>query len=79
MRGQLSAEMLVLIVVVLAVVAIVAMQLTKTGQQTSQKIEERSSSIINATESAFKKKAGVTCSSDSECESNNCISNICYS
>ena len=77
MRGQLSAEMLILIVVVLAVVALVASQLLKTGEETSKTIDKRSGEIINSTESAFKKKAGSSCSEDDQCESNYCISGEC--
>src|SRR3989338_2907794 len=72
MKGQLSAEMLILIVVVLAVVALVASQLMKTGEETSKAIEESSGKIINATEVNLKKSAGASCTENKECKSDYC-------
>jgi archaellum component FlaG (FlaF/FlaG flagellin family) len=45
MRGQLSAEMLILIVVVLAIVAIAASQLLNTAKQTAGNINESAGTI----------------------------------
>lgn len=49
MKGQLSAEMIILIAVILAVVAIVAIQMTKTAQGAGSAVENQSSSILNRT------------------------------
>ena len=45
MKGQMSAEMLILIVVVLAVVAILAMQIINQAKQSSKSIEDSSNKI----------------------------------
>lgn len=49
-RGQLSAEMIILVAVILAVVAIVAMQMTKTAQSASNAVGNQSDRILNRTE-----------------------------
>jgi len=45
MRGQLSAEMLILITVVLAIVAIAATQLLNTAGDTAKDVEESTSTL----------------------------------
>ena len=49
MKGQLSAEMIILAAVLLAVVAIVAISLTKTAQNASAKVTGEGESILNRT------------------------------
>lgn len=49
MKGQLSAEMIILLAVILAVVAIVALQLTKTAESASSAVDNQSSHIIDRT------------------------------
>ncbi|MFA5077039.1 MAG: class III signal peptide-containing protein [Candidatus Micrarchaeia archaeon] len=49
MKGQLSAEMIILLAVVLAVVAIVAIQLTNTAQNASGAVENQSNKILERT------------------------------
>jgi len=71
-RGQLSAEMLILIVVVLAVVAIVAAQLIQTAQTGGEEIEEETGEIFEKMETATKGKAGDLCLEDSDCLSEDC-------
>ncbi len=65
MRGQLSAEMLILITVVLAIVAIAATQLIGTAKETGEQISESSSHMLNVTESAM--YCGNICYSDEDC------------
>jgi uncharacterized protein (UPF0333 family) len=72
MKGQLSAEMLILIAVVLAVVAIVAMQLLKTGQSTSETIGNQSQNIIDTANTYSKGKTGAACTKPEQCLSNSC-------
>jgi len=77
MKGQLSAEMLILIVVVLAVVAIVAAQLIKVANEGGERIEQQSEDIYEKMDSATKGKAGDMCTEDSDCLSDDCGQNVC--
>lgn len=72
MKAQLSAEMLILIVVVLAIVALVASQLTKATEKTGRGLETQSDIIINRSEATVKARPGEFCSEDSQCLSNQC-------
>ena len=72
MKGQLSAEMLILIVVLLAVVALVASQLTKTTEKTGKSLEAQSNIIVERSEAAVKSKEGEFCSEDNQCLSGSC-------
>ncbi|VVB97929.1 Uncharacterised protein [uncultured archaeon] len=49
MRGQLSAEMIILVAVILAVVAIVALSMTSTANKGSAAIGNQSDQILNHT------------------------------
>ncbi len=77
MRGQMSAEMLILIVVVLALVAIVANQLLNTAEKSSEKIESQGQAILEKTDAAVKVKTGGFCVKDIECLSGKCFENAC--
>lgn len=48
-KGQLSAEMIILVAVVLAVVAIVAISMTKTAEKSTRGVEDQSNKILNRT------------------------------
>ncbi len=74
MRGQLSAEMLILIVVVIAVIAIAASQLMKTADNTAGRIDAQSDKLLNKTEMALKGKPGSICAA-----ADDCLSDICNS
>lgn len=67
MRGQLSAEMLILITVVLAIVAIAASQLLSGAKGAAEQIEEQSTSLEESTGAAM--ICGSACTDDSDCES----------
>ncbi len=77
MKGQLSAEMLVLIAVVLAIVAIVAYQLISTAQKGSENIESQADAIFKSTEKFSKATEGQYCIEDDQCLSSLCIENKC--
>lgn len=79
MKGQLSAEMLILIVVVLAVVALVASQLMKTGQTASGNIENQSDTLFWKSGQEVKSGEGEACRIDKDdCkEGLTCINNKC--
>ena len=71
-KAQLSAEMLILIVVILAVIAMAASQLFKTTEKTGQAVENQGNVIIERSEAAVKAKSGEFCTDDKQCLSNNC-------
>ncbi len=76
MKGQISAEMLVLIVVVLALVAIVSIQLLSSGKETSKNIDAQTQKLTNLSISATKSAEGERCISDDDCvEGLTCNSN----
>jgi len=69
MKGQLSAEMLILIVVVMAIVAIVSVQLIGTAKETSGNIEKQTERLNQMTADAIKSPEGGYCIEDEDCES----------
>ena len=77
MKGQLSAEMLILIAVVLAIVAIVAFQMLNTAEKGSEKIESQTDSILNSLDDSSKNSEGESCEDDSDCLSDNCSYGTC--
>lgn len=76
MKGQLSAEMLILIVVVLAVLAIVATQVLGIAQQGSEQVGKESKDIFQRAADT-KLSEGSTCQEDEECASNYCSNGYC--
>ncbi len=72
MKGQLSAEMLILIVVIIAIVALVASQLTKATEKTGQALENQSNMLSERSQDAVKAKPGEFCAKDEQCVSNRC-------
>ncbi len=66
MKGQLSAEMLILITVVLAVVAIVAVQMMGTAQKTGESVQRQADILGNRTMEAMKVPPGGYCSRPGE-------------
>ena len=71
-KGQLSAEMLLLIVVILAIVAIVAGNLMKSAKQAGKAMQNQSTSILSISEDASKGDTGDPCVSDDQCKSGTC-------
>lgn len=69
MKAQISAEMILLMVVLLAVVAIVASNLLQSTEKASQAVESSSSKVIE----------GVSdiCVKDEQCASGQCVNGIC--
>ncbi|MCX8197702.1 MAG: type II secretion system GspH family protein [Candidatus Micrarchaeota archaeon] len=74
MRGQLSVEMLVILVIILGISALVASVLLRSANKAAEKAEQKADYILNASEESYAraKKAGEFCSYDSECASGNC-------
>ena len=78
MKGQLSAEMLLLIVVILAIVAIVATQLIGSAKHTSKTIQNQTTSIIQKANDNIKGDLGDVCVSDDDCKSGlACNAGVC--
>jgi uncharacterized protein (UPF0333 family) len=72
MKGQLSAEMLILIVVIIAVVGIAALQLMNTVKSASKQIDEESNQIFDMAKNTDKNKAGEFCVVNGDCISDDC-------
>ncbi len=64
-KGQLSAEMLILITVVLAIVAIAASQMLSSAKGAAEQIEEQGSALEESTSAAM--ICGNSCSDDGDC------------
>ena len=77
MKGQLSAEMLILIAVVLAIVALVAHQMMSTAEKGADQIEEQANSLFQSSEEFAKAKEGQFCVEDEDCLSESCVDNVC--
>ncbi len=67
MKGQLSAEMLILIVVVLAVVAIAATQMLGTAKETQKGIGEQTKRIGQMAAESVKSEEGGYCAAPEDC------------
>ncbi len=80
-KGQLSAEMLILLAVILAVAAIVALQLLNSAKTTSNVVSGQANATISAACSS-NPVAGCPCKSDSDCASGytcDAVSSTCTS
>jgi hypothetical protein len=69
MKGQLSAEMLVVLVLVLGLAVILASVMFKSADKAAGKIEDKTNSVLGASD---KKALGEGCDYDSDCISGNC-------
>jgi len=67
MKGQLSAEMLILIAVVLAVVAIAATRLISTAKSSSESVGNQSADLLDKSSAAVKGRPGDFCTRDEDC------------
>jgi len=80
MKGQISAEMLIILAIVIAVAVVLASQLMKTSKTMGQSIEESSSIISHQTESL---RVGMYCTDTQDCCANisncnlECKNNAC--
>ena len=79
MKGQLSAEMLILIVVVLAIVGIAAVQLMSTAKETGKNMQNQTERLNIMTAEAMKSREGEACAMNGDCvEGLTCESYRCY-
>ncbi len=79
MKGQISAEVLILLVVIIGVVVIVASQLLQTAGTAANKIDEKTGELFEKTgEGALGGAEGEYCDDTLPCkESLSCNENIC--
>lgn len=64
-KGQLSAEMLIVLVLILGLVFIIYSQLSSNVKTLSEKTQERTEKIANMTDVA---PSDIFCTKDSDCE-----------
>ena len=72
LKGQLSAEMLVLIVVILAIIGIAATQLMGTAKTNAQVIQNTSNIMIEDASKSILRDTGELCSTHEVCRSGTC-------
>ena len=73
MRGQLSAEMLIILVVILGVAVLVASVMLKSANKAADKVSAKTDTVLNATDAASLRGAsGEYCVSDADCQSGSC-------
>lgn len=79
MKGQLSAEMLILIAVIIAIVAIAATRLITTAEKSSESVGTQSEEMLDMSEKAVKGKKGDFCTENKHCADGNCDdeNNVC--
>ncbi|MBU0527396.1 hypothetical protein KKE92_02860 [Candidatus Micrarchaeota archaeon] len=68
MKGQLSAEMLILMVVILAIVALASVQLIGSAKETSENIGSQSKKLNNMINDEIKSPEGGFCFEDEDCQ-----------
>ena len=80
MRGQLSAEMLIVLVVILGLAVILASVMLKSANKAAANVEQKTNTVIGASNAGMvKAAAGDYCVVDADCETNSCdtYSNKC--
>jgi len=71
MKGQLSAEMIILLAVVLAIVAIAANYLLQTAQKSGEAAQNKTTQIVETMQK--------TCITNADCKGGQCINGTCTS
>jgi type II secretory pathway pseudopilin PulG len=74
MRGQLSLEMLIVIVVVLGLAVLLASALFRNANKAAEKLDEKTGAILNVSDSSARGAAGDYCTQDADCSSGACSS-----
>ena len=75
MKGQVSAEMLILLAVVIAIVALAASALMNTAQQSSAAVTSRTQGVLDSTNNVANCRA---CTYDADCNvGEQCTSGCC--
>jgi hypothetical protein len=77
-KGQLSAEMLVLMVVILGVVMLAASQIIGSARETSEGIGNHTKKLNAIAEEGMKSSEGAFCFEDEDCRQGlSCMENRC--
>jgi uncharacterized protein (UPF0333 family) len=75
MRGQLSAEMLVVLVVILGLAVILANTMMNSASKAARSADEKTSAVLEVSDAgAMKGASGDYCVSGADCESGSCDS-----
>jgi len=77
MKGQVSAEMLILLAVVIAIVAIAAVYLMDLGKSAGEQVQEQGSDVLSDVNELSKGDAGDPCVDGEDCKSGSCSDNRC--
>lgn len=77
MKGQISAEMLILLVVVLAIVALAAMTMMGSAKKASAGVQGKTDEIVSGVDEIAKGDAGAACVKNENCRSDSCYNNVC--
>lgn len=79
MKGQISAEMLILLAVVIAIVAIAAVYMMNAAKQGGQAVESRVSNVLQESGSTQggTGQPGDPCTANADCLSGNCQYGYC--
>lgn len=73
MKGQLSAEMLVVLVVILGLAVILASTLMKSASKAANAADQKTAAVLEASENgAVKGASGDYCANNIDCESGSC-------
>lgn len=72
MRGQLSVEMLVVIVIILGLVVLMATVFMNSANRAAEKADEQTEQLVSGEGAKLAK--GMYCSSDDDCQSGSCDS-----
>jgi hypothetical protein len=72
MKGQVSAEMLILLAVVVAVVAIAATYIIGLGKSAGEQVDEQGQGILSDLDEATLGDTGDPCIVPDDCKSGNC-------
>ena len=72
-KGQLSAEMLVVLVVILGLAVILASTLMKSASKAANAADQKTNAVLEASNSSVVNGvSGDYCAADSDCASNSC-------
>lgn len=74
MKGQLSLEMLVVIVVVLGLAVLLASALFKNANKAADSLDKKTDAAIGASDTTGRGAAGDYCAKDADCLSGTCSS-----
>ncbi|MCX8197428.1 MAG: hypothetical protein N3G80_03895 [Candidatus Micrarchaeota archaeon] len=72
MKAQLSAEMLIILVIILGIAVLVATTMLRSANKAAATVEQKADKIMNMSDSAAKGQKGAFCVSDEDCESGFC-------